>query len=156
MAPERIRALALCSPALSTDAAMRAQAIARAERVAAQGMRAIVDTAMERIYPQEARGSDYAEYRSRFLAHDPKAFALLNAAFAAAAVDPALIPCPTLVLAGRHDIRPVVGVRSWAQMIARHRFAVVETAGHAMAAQAPAQVAAQLSGFFESLNDPKT
>lgn len=152
LSPDEIRALVLCGPALSLDAAGRQQALERADLVAAKGMRVMADPALARMYPEDFRRADFEAYRGRFIAHDPHAFAALNRAFAGMTVAPEQVGLPTLVLAGTQDVRTVAVVENATRFMPNCRLEAIP-AGHVMAHQQPQLVAEQILAFAETLSD---
>lgn len=123
--------------------------MARADLVEAQGMRALVDGAMQAMYPPSIRGPSFEEYRSRFLATDPSGFALAYRAFAKAEVRLEDIAVPVLLLAGALDIRPLAVTQAMCRSLRTARVEVVERAGHVMQAQRPDAVADAIVRFDE-------
>jgi 3-oxoadipate enol-lactonase len=149
--PSRVRRLVLCAPALIVDADRRAYLVARAERAASEGMRAIVDETLARSYPAAMRAAQtFEEYRSRFLGNDPVAYGHAGLAFADANVDRFVehLSCRCLLLAGAHDaLRPPDAVRALAGRLHTAEFDVID-AGHIMSVQAPQVVAARIATFL--------
>jgi 3-oxoadipate enol-lactonase len=147
--PEAVARLALCVPSIESTAAQLAAAKRRAEVVRRDGMRGLLDGAMAATYPEEIRDERYPEYRARWLAHDPHAFAELNLAFCRVAVDPARVTVPCLVLAGERDrARTPESARALAVRFRLGSCDTVPHAAHLMAVQAPGEVAPRLRRFF--------
>lgn len=150
--PGQVAALALCCPAVGVDPGRRRYLLERADRAAAEGMRAIAETSLSRSYPVEIGPSPAvrAAYRARFLANDPVCYGLANRAFAGTALDDAIagLRCRCLVLAGTQDrLRPPETVRALADRIAGARFKMIES-GHLMPVQVPATLGPRLRRFF--------
>ncbi|WP_404478422.1 alpha/beta fold hydrolase [Novosphingobium sp. BL-52-GroH] len=145
--PERVKSLVLCAPALIVEPSARDNALGRADAVQAEGMRTIVDAAMDRMYPAAIRDEWFETYRMRFLACDPVGFALANRAFAAGEASLAGLAMPILVLAGDADIRSPEQTRAMLGGAPYAQLKVIARAGHLMAWQAPEAVAAAISTF---------
>jgi 3-oxoadipate enol-lactonase len=128
---------------------------ARAAKVEAEGMGAVVDSSLANSYPPQVRrdAKVFAGYRARFLANDAASYAAINRAFAKfdAGADLAAIRCPALVLAGAHDkLRPPEGVRDTAARIAGAGYAVIDS-GHIMPVQAPEEMLAAMNAFYDEV-----
>ncbi len=156
--PDRVASLSLCAPALTVPPERRAYLRERSDAAARDGMRAIVEPSLARSYPDHLRGARdlFEAYRARFLANDPVAYGLANAALSDARLDDALcrISVPCQVLAGRHDrLRPPTEARLVADRITGATFHVVES-GHIMPVQAPREMAELLAAFIERCGRP--
>ena len=154
--PARAAALVAMSPALGVDPARRDAALARAAQAEREGMRAVVEQSFAGSYPQAVRhdAEHFQKFRARWLANDPASYAAIYRMLASAPpdADPPRIACPTLVIAGTHDLlRPPALVEPLARAIQGARYRVLET-GHFMATQTPGSVAAAIGEFFDSLN----
>lgn len=150
--PRAVASLALCAPALMLDRERHAYLAERSIKAAGEGMRAIVDAALERSYPAATRreGAAYARYRARLLANDPLCYRHANMAVAGADLERLLdqIDIPCLVLAGVHDgLRPPEQVERAARKLRRSEFALLDS-GHLMPVQAPRDLSARLRAFF--------
>ncbi|MCB1739880.1 MAG: alpha/beta fold hydrolase [Gammaproteobacteria bacterium] len=139
--PARVAQLIATSPALGVTGDRREQVLARADAVEANGMRSVVDSSLDRSYPEVLRDNQarYIRYRQRWLANDPGSFAAINRMLAS--MDPAPpyadIGCPTLVLSGVHDaLRPPASVEEIARQIPNASYKQTD-AGHFMAVQNP-------------------
>lgn len=147
-----VPALALCAPALAVSPERRAYLVARSDEVRRNGMAGIVDSTLERSYPDALRSDrgTYEAYRRRFLANDPISYAEANMALATTRTAEALpaLTLPCLVLAGRHDLlRPPADVEAMARSIPNATFATIDS-GHLMPVQAPQAMADHLLRFF--------
>lgn len=149
--PERVRGLVLASPGFGVEGTALKEALARAELVDAQGMRALVDGAMQGMYPPSIRGPSFDEYRSRFLTADPSGFSLAYRAFAKSEIRIEDIAAPALLLAGALDIRPLSVTQAMAARMRKARVEVVERAGHVMQVQRPDAVTDAIIRFDEEL-----
>lgn len=139
--PDRVRRLAISSPATGVPAERRAQSLRRAEAVEAGGMRVAVEQSLSRSYPERFRGDQqrFEQYRRRWLANDPEGFAAINRMLAEMDLTQqyARITCPTLVIGCTYDtIRPPHEVKAIAQQIAGARY-VEAASGHFMPHQTP-------------------
>ncbi|WP_075790961.1 alpha/beta fold hydrolase [Massilia putida] len=151
-APRSVAALVLCAPATGVDPARREYLEARAEVAVRQGMRAIADATLARSYPPVAtRDADvFRRYRARFLASDPVGYAHANRALVNFMLDDVIgtINMPCLLLAGAHDpLRPWTEVAALGRRLP-HATLVGIDAGHLMAVQHPAAVAAAMEDFL--------
>lgn len=145
--PERIAALIFCAPALGLPPEQHAATSARAEAAAQNGIRSMIDTAMERMYPPDLRHDDFDDYRAHFLAQDPLTYAQATKAFANANVAVEYITTPCLFLAGRHDIRSPDAVALQQSLIRGSQLKIIEGAGHVLPHQAPQEAAAAIDRF---------
>jgi 3-oxoadipate enol-lactonase len=152
--PQRVAGLVLCAPALDIDAARRRYLLERGDMAVRDGMQAVVEGTMDNSWPPRIRTDMRAfdAYRSRFLAQDSQGYAWASAALSEIDLreDLGALRCPCLFLAGEHDLqRPPARVAEQAALAAHARFEVVPEAGHLMAVQQPAQVAAQIVAFMQ-------
>jgi len=150
--PARVAGIVMCAPALDIDPPRRRDLRDRADAVTHDGMTAIADPTLARSWPPMLRCDIevFEGYRRRFLANDPVGYAL--ASHALSDIDLwaqlPLLQCPCLFLAGEHDLqRPPARVAAQAALVARAVFDVVP-AGHLMAVQRPAEVAAKIAAFI--------
>jgi 3-oxoadipate enol-lactonase len=153
--PHRVTSLVLACPAPGVDAARVAYLEQRAAAVEREGMIATVESTLANSWPPAIRGdaAAFAAYRERFLASDPASYAAINHAFTQfdATPDLAAIKCPTLVLAGSHDVlRPPPFVRGIAGRIADARYIELDS-GHIMPLQAPQALAQAMAGFYADI-----
>lgn len=153
--PESVHTLVLACPAMGVSAERRQYLHARAAKVEAEGIGAVVDSSLANSYPPQLRrdAKVFADYRACFLANDAASYAAINRAFAKfdAGDDLAAIRCPTLVLAGAHDLlRPPQAVRDTAARIAGARHAVLDS-GHIMPVQAPQDLLAAMNAFYDQV-----
>jgi 3-oxoadipate enol-lactonase len=147
--PGRVAALALCVPSLESSPEQLTAAAERNRVVRREGMRGLADPAFAAIYPEAIRDERFAEYRGRWLAHDPESFALLSEAFAAVELPLAQLRPPCLLLGGELDpARPPAAVAELAGRIPGARVETVPGAAHVAAFQAPEEVARRLRSFF--------
>jgi 3-oxoadipate enol-lactonase len=114
-------------------------------------MCATLPLSLANSYPPSVRldHTAYENYKARFLAQDPICFALMNRALLALDIASVLqhIRCPTLVLAGEHDlVRPPQEVAAFARRIPGAQFALLNS-GHLMSVQAPEQLLVALNNF---------
>jgi 3-oxoadipate enol-lactonase len=149
--PERTSGLRLCAPSLDIPPQARAAALERSERMMGTAIRDSLDATMGALYPPVLRGPAYDTYRARYLATDPVGMALASRAFAEHEVQLNLVQCPVLLLAGKHDVRPVSAALELAARFRSAEAVVVESAGHVFAVQAPEEVARHARIFFSRL-----
>ena len=138
--PDRVSALVLSNPALKTSEAACAMLRDRAQAVRAGGMNAILPGAVDRAFLQQPKDERYQRYYARFAAQDPEAYALSALAVldADASGDLAALRCPTLVVAGAHDVLlPPEQSRAAHGLVADARFHLLHDAAHFAPLQQP-------------------
>lgn len=149
--PDRVGSLVLCNPAPGVDPSRAAVLDERAAFAMREGMRASLPTTLAISYPQTlGEHAAYEAYRGRYLANDPVGFGYGFRALARTNMLHMLpqIRCPTMVIAGRHDIvRPHAGTAELAKKIPGARFELID-AGHFMPTQAPEPLLALLEDFL--------
>src|SRR5205823_9945575 len=142
---DRVASFIFCNPFTGADPSRVAALEERAGLAEREGMRTAIPVTLDKSWPANIgeRGT-YAEYRGRYLAHDPVCFAAMNRAIAAPNVahlgkD---IRRPTMVVAGRFDqVRPPATSEQFAKTIPGARFELID-AVHMMPAQAAAPLLA--------------
>jgi len=149
--PERIASFVFCNPFTGADPSRVAALEERAGLAEREGMRTAIPVTLDKSWPANIgeRGA-YAEYRGRYLAHDPVCFAAMNRAIARPNVAHLAkeIARPTMVIAGRFDqVRPPAASEQFARTIAGARFELID-AVHMMPAQAPEALLALLQDFL--------
>lgn len=128
---------------------------AMAERVRQAGMKAIVDVAMKRLFPEDyiaAHPEMVAERRDALVKTNPEFFA--EACLALAALDLtsgiATIRNPTLVVVGELDAAtPPEMARALARALPKAALIEIPGCGHAPMAQAPEAFIKTISNFLE-------
>ena len=149
--PNKVGALVLCNPAPGVDPSRAAALDERAAFAMREGMRASLPTTLAVSYPDHlGERAAYEAYRGRYLGNDPVGFGYGFRALARTNMQHMLpkIPCPTLVIAGRHDtVRPHAGTAELAKKIPGARYELIE-AGHFMPTQGPEPLLALLEGFL--------
>lgn len=127
----------------------------RITTVRAQGMEALADPTMERWLGRNwSTNPALAALRAMFLATPPEGWC--GAAAAIAGTDfyetTATLTLPTLAIAGANDgSTPPDLVRETAELIRGHRFQLIRGAGHIPMAEKPAEYAAVITAFLESI-----
>jgi len=105
--PERIRKLAVSSPAFGGASGIEAMLRARADQVEQKGMRGQADTSLDRFFLPKHRldASAFQDYRARWISNDPSSYASHTCMLAGMdeRANLAKIACPTLVLGGEDD-----------------------------------------------------
>ena len=105
--PERIRKLAVSSPAFGGASGIEAMLRARADQVEQKGMRGQVNTSLDRSFLPKHRldASAFRDYRARWISNNPSSYASHNRMLAGTdeRANLAKITCPTLVLGGEDD-----------------------------------------------------
>jgi 3-oxoadipate enol-lactonase len=149
--PSQVSALVLCNPAPGVDPSRAAALDERASFAAREGMRASLPTTLAVSYPPHlGERAAYEAYLGRYLANDPVCFGFGFRALARTNMLHMLpqIPCPAMVVAGRHDtVRPHTGTAELAKRIPGARFELIE-AGHFMPTQGPEPLLALLEDFL--------
>lgn len=151
--PERVGAIAMCNPALGVEPS-RAKALEeRADLAARAGIRAGLDTTLDKSYPHELRDEEvFRNYRGRYLANDPYGFAESNRVLARTDLRHLIgtLKCPVLVAAGKFDqVRTPQTSEEVARQIAGCRFELLD-GGHFLPATAPDALGRVLHEFFAS------
>ena len=153
--PARAASVIAMNPAIGVTAENRVGLLDRADRLGRLGTRAIVEESLALGYPQSFRDADpehFALFKARWLANDPESLKALFLMLSETDLTPILpeIGCPVLGISGRHDpLRPTSYVRAVLAHIRDTSLVVIE-AGHHMADQAPAEVAAAIREFLFS------
>jgi 3-oxoadipate enol-lactonase len=130
--PHHTAVLMAMSPATIVAADLRAATIARADKAAREGMRAVADGILEMAYPLVLRGNAdrYRIARARLLGVDPASFAVIYRMLAGTdlTADLPKIRCPTLVMAGAYDqLRTPAHVRMIASQIPGAQFEIIRS-----------------------------
>jgi len=150
--PDRVGALVLCNPAPGVDPSRAAALDERAAFASREGMRASLPTTLALSYPPHlGERAAYEAYLGRYLANDPICFGFAFRALARTNMLHMLpqIPCPTVVVAGRHDtVRPHAGSAELAKKIPGARFELIDEGGHFLPTQAPDALLALLQDFL--------
>ena len=148
-------AVVALAPATVIPVARKVAAMARADALAATGVRPGLDDALGRSYPPALRADDllFRHVRGMRLGADPNGHAAMIRMLAGLDMraDLAGIRNPVLILAGRHDgDRPPEHLAEIAALIPGTTFRTVES-GHFMALDAPEAVAREIRGFLAEL-----
>jgi 3-oxoadipate enol-lactonase len=150
--PDRVGALVLCNPAPGVDPSRAAALDERAAFASREGMRASLPTTLALSYPPHlGERAAYEAYLGRYLANDPVCFGFAFRALARTNMLHMLpqIPCPAMVVAGRHDtVRPHAGSAELAKKIPGARFELINEGGHFLPTQAPDALLALLQDFL--------
>jgi 3-oxoadipate enol-lactonase len=149
--PQRVNGLILCAPALVSRADQKDYLLERSSLAEREGMRAIVDSSLERSYPTSMACDDEAFklYRSRMLANDPQCYANANRVVAGLnlAFSIASLATPTLLIGGQHDlVRPKDHVREVSRTFRQAEFVEINS-GHLMGYYSPTLVAQEIRRF---------
>ena len=152
---QQVAAVVAVVPALGTPAEQRGAVLQLADRIERDGMQAMMK--MERTYPmtlREQHPERWAEFRLRYMGNDPTSYAhLLRMVIDIdLSEDMERVQCPTLVIGGSCDIRPVDVMRSLAARLPNGVFEEV-AAGHFMPSQAPDLVAQAIARFLAVMPD---
>ena len=155
--PELVKALVLANTTSQYPPEAQASWAQRIATVEAKGMVAIADAVMERYFHAGHRAAQPAEverFRQSVLRSDPKGY--VACCHAVAAVDwldqLATISCPTLVIAGAHDLgAPVAMSEAMAARIPGATLVVVEGAAHMSVAEQPAAFGSAVERLLSGL-----
>lgn len=153
--PGRVKGVVAMGPATGIPEARRAQVLAHADDVEANGMAAVVDASLDQSYPEAVRADKarYERFRARWLANDPGSYAAIYRMLASNDLSGEIagLEVPVLFLAGTHDpLRPPAVVEPMAAATKQGRFKALET-GHFMATQTPELVAAEFNAFLTEI-----
>jgi 3-oxoadipate enol-lactonase len=153
--PDRVRGVAAFGPATFIPAERKKAIMDYADQVERSGVAAVSESELARSYPEVLRCDHqrFARFRARWLANDPGSYAAIYRMLAELdmAADFAVIRCPTLLLAGRHDpLRPPELIEPLVRGIRGARFQALDT-GHFAATQTPELVAATLNTFLDEV-----
>jgi 3-oxoadipate enol-lactonase len=153
---DRTAALVMMSPATGLPHERKAAAIERAADVERYGVRPTTDSRLMTSFPPAMRsdGARFENVRLRRLATDPFAISAYTRLLAAMDLDAAMagVACPTLVLAGRHDLdRPPATVDVATAAIRNRHFNILES-GHFMSLQAPDLVSGEIELFLSGID----
>ncbi|MDB5510688.1 MAG: alpha/beta hydrolase fold protein [Enterovirga sp.] len=150
-------ALVAANAASGSTAAAAAGLRERAKALREGGLAAILPAAVERAFLEQPRDDRYRRYYDRFAAQDPEAYALsaLAAADFDASGDLPRIRCPTLVLAGRHDVLlPPERAQVFADAIPGAKLVEIEDGAHFIPYQRPEIFARHVTDFLSAALGP--
>ncbi len=151
--PETTAGLVLTNPALRTVPTARAMLAERAETVRREGLAAVMPGAAERAFVAQPRDARYARWVERFSAQDAEAYALsiLGVLDADVSEDLRSLQCPSLVIAGAHDVLlPPDLARDVHALIPRARFALDPDAAHFLPYQNPQGLRDLVADFLDA------
>jgi 3-oxoadipate enol-lactonase len=139
--PSRAGRIVLLAPALGVPAERREAALATADLLDTEGMRAIADAVLSKALPDDLWASEEARATAmaRWFGADPEGYAALYRAIAEDGVIGELgaVACPALLLAGARDpFNSPEKLREISQCIPNCQFEVID-AGHFIAVQSP-------------------
>jgi 3-oxoadipate enol-lactonase len=149
--PDRTAALILANATPRSSPQAAAMLTGRAATVRAGGMAAILPQAVERSFLNLPKDQRYDAYLAAFAAQPAETYAfacLASAAFDAGPFLPA-VRCPSLVVAGEHDVLlpPALG-REVAELIPGAHFEIMPDAAHFAPYQRPDAFAARVADFL--------
>jgi len=149
---QRMRGLIAMGPATGIPAERRQAILDHADTVQHRGMAAVVETELARSYPGILRGdaARFCRFRARWLANDPHSYAAIYRMLAGLEMEGTIasIRCPTLFLAGEHDLlRPPSMIEPLSRLVPGASFRPLES-GHFMAVQKPEIVAEAFNTFL--------
>lgn len=150
----RCRRLVLLAPALGVPPERREAAMATADLLDRDGMKAIAGAVLPKAFPEALWTDETAKARAiaRWYGADPEGYAAMYRAIAETGVldEIGAIAQPTLLIAGAQDpFNPAERLRAIAATIPGCRFEIAE-AGHFPAVQSPQAVAPLLTAFLDA------
>ena len=156
--PDLVRGLVLAHTVAKYPPEGRAVWQQRIAAVSAGGMDAVADTVLQRYLSQSFRQEEprvASELRGRLLCNDPQGY--IACCHAVAGVDWLdelhRIECPTLVLAGAHDVgAPPAMARAIHERIHASRMEVFEHASHLSPVEQPEAFRQSMDHFIESVD----
>lgn len=153
--PDRVAGVVGFSPVTACPEANRDAIAAHADRMEAEGMRALEAASIPNILPQSLWTDDAActAARLRWLANDPASFAAIYRMFAALDFDTQLpeIATPALMVGATEDgLRPPRDVEAVADRLPHGRF-VEKATSHVAAVQTPQLFADTVTGFWDDI-----
>jgi 3-oxoadipate enol-lactonase len=154
-----VAALVLSNPGIRTSSQARTMLTARAEAVRRGGMAAILPDAVDRTFLNQPRGARYERYLSAFASQDPEAYALsvLAVLDMDIAADLPKIRCPTLLIAGRHDVLlPPDHARDAQRLLSSAQLVVDEDGAHFIPFQRPEHFASLVLDFVGRIDKHTT
>lgn len=152
--PERVSALVLSNPTARTKPAAKEMLADRAAVVRRSGMAGILPAAVERAFLDQPRDARYQAYFDRFASQDADAYALSVLGFAEADVTEDLpkVACPTLLVAGGHDVLlPPEQAREVNALVPHARFELIEDGAHFLPFQRPERFATLVLDFLAGI-----
>ena len=155
--PELVKGLVLANTSAQYPEAAKAVWAGRIATVEAQGLEAVVDATMERWFCAAYRGAHpdvVAGFRAMVLRNDAAGY--MASCHAVANVDwlgrLGELTCPTLIIAGEHDLgAPVAMSQAMAERIAGAELVVLADAAHIRVVEQPAAFARHLDAFLARL-----
>ncbi len=150
--PDSVAGLVMANPALRTAPAARTMLADRAALVQRAGMGALLPGAVERAFLNQPRDARYDIYYARFAAQDAEAYALSCLAVLDADIGEDLrrVSCPSLVVAGAHDVLlPPDLAREVAALLPRSIFELDEKSSHFLPYQDPRGFRDRVAGFLD-------
>ena len=153
--PSRVAGMVLGSPTARVTQEVQLGLEARADKIRAEGMRAVVDASLAKSYPEALRTNPkfFEQYRLGWIANDPESFCAMSMVPAqlSEAGDISELTCPVLLLGATHDtIRPPDNVEALARSIPLGAFKELD-GGHFLNLQNPVDFAAEIKQFIATL-----
>lgn len=151
--PARTRALVVTNPGLRNSQAAKAMLRERVGIVRASGMAALLPGAAERAFHELPHDERYLRYVERYRAQDPEGYARSVLGFLDADVGEIApqVRCPTLIVAGEHDIlMPAEDGPAMQRLIPQSEFILMRGVAHFLPYQSPERFAAMVTRFLDS------
>lgn len=150
--PGRVRGVVAMAPAVSISSDRRESALAFAAAIETDGLRPLVEMAVERAFATEVKTDPavIAGYVARWLGNDARSYAETYRMVIRSDLDRRLggIRCPVLAVAGSHDVvRPATLVKATAAALPHADYRMLAS-GHFMPVQSPVPVADAIGAFL--------
>jgi 3-oxoadipate enol-lactonase len=158
--PELVNGLVLANTSAQYPEAAKAVWAGRIATVEAQGLEAVVDATMERwfcvawraAHPESVAGFRAMVLRTAAAGYVASCHAVANVDWLRRLGE---VTCPTLIIAGEHDMgAPVAMSQAMAERIAGAELVVLANAAHISVAEQPAAFAAHLGRFLKTVSPP--
>jgi pimeloyl-ACP methyl ester carboxylesterase len=152
--PDRVPALVLCDPALTTGPSSRKLVEERVALVRKGGMEAILPDAVDKAFYGLPKDNRYWRYMELFRQNDPVGYEKSGLGFLDVDLAPILpqIHRPVLVAAGEFDILfPPEGAKRVSEILPQATFHVIPRAAHFPPFQAPETFAALVDKFLSGI-----
>ena len=151
---ERTRALVLTNPGMRNSDAAKTMLRERVGIVRSSGMVVLLPEAANRAFHQLPHDLRYERYVERYSAQDPEKYALSVLGYLDANVSDIVprVRCPTLIVAGEHDIlMPPGDGPAMKELMPRAEFTLMQGVAHFLPYQAPERFAAMTARFLDGV-----
>lgn len=152
--PEQTRALIVTNPGLRNSEAARTMLRERVGIVRKSGMAVLLPGAADRAFHQLPHDLRYERYVERYGGQDPEKYALSVLGFLDADVREVVprVRCPTLIVAGEHDVlMPAGDGPAMKDLMPRAEFTLMQGVAHFLPYQAPERFATMVTRFLDGV-----